>query len=724
MTAVVPKIAAMRFVAVVCLVTFVALGSASAGTMTTSLQPAFGQVHVGSPKTATLTITNTANTGGPMAFTVASTNSEFALSMTSGSLAQGASQDVTVTFTPTARGAATATLTVTTPDDPSNPQDTYSLTGTGTSPNMVVSWTGAPNPLDFGTVAIAGGTSTRTITIANPPPANESLTFSLVVSTGGTDYSVPGTVDVVVPVSSTAQVTVTFDPTTSGTLNGSALVTGDDAFNASDTVALTGTGQGAVFAAVPTSLDFGTTVLVGAFLDKTLTITNNGNQSGQVTAITPASSVFTVTPVGGALPRTLGTGESLEVTVRFTPVDGAAVSSNLAITTNATPASFQVPVTGDGLYKDVSIVATNEADLMIDLGDRRVGVLYTQVVTVTNTGETAQELALPTSNAAQCVVMPISPATLPTTLAPSASATFEIRVTPTAVGLGTCTVTVTTDVPSTDTIVIDWQGVASGVQVTTPTTPMIDFGVLDVDASATIRTVVLANTGSAPLNVGPCTITGSARFSLATSCTNLSVAPNASATLMVAFDPMLEAAESATLTIGVDALSTSQVTIGLAGIGADQRLDLSALSVSFPDANVSASQTHTAYIDIYNPLNPGTGVAETLHISAATTDTKIDNNAFRLANEGPFEVDGGMMIRLAIIFDPPVVGVYDGTLTILSDASGQPMATIDLHGRGVVDSADESGGCCQANGRGHAPLALTVLLLLVRRRRTVRRSRT
>lgn len=709
----------MRWHVLVWLVFVSLVGLAAPGfaaTMTTAMPTTtFGSQHVGtaSATTLTLTINNTDTGGAPMAFTVASDNSEFSVSPTSGAIAAGASENITVTFTPSARGARQATLTVATPDDAGNPNDTFVVTGTGTSPNMVVSWTGSPNPLDFGTVAIAGGTATRTITVANPAPANESLTFSLVVSTGGPEYSVPATVDVVVPVDATAQVTVTFDPAASGTRNGSALVTSNDAFDASDTVALTGAGQGAVFTPSPSSLDFGTTVLVGAFDEKTLTITNSGNQSGQVTAITSGNAVFTVTPVGGALPRTLAAGESLQVTVRFTPVDGAAVASELSITTDATPASFQVPVTGDGLYKDVSIVATNEADLMIDLGERRVGILFTQTVTVTNTGETPQELALPTANAAECTITPTSPTTLPATLAPTEAATFEIRVTPSAVGIGTCTVTVMTDVPSTDTIIIDWQGVAPEVDVTTPATPAINFGVIDVDATETIRTIVLENTGSAPLAIGPCTITGSARFAMITSCTNLSVAPNASATLMVSFDPTIEAAEAATLTIGVDALTTSQVVIALSGVGADQRLDLSALAISFPDANVSAAETQTAYIDIFNPVNPDTGVAETLHISAATTD----NAVFTLANEGPFAVEGGMMIRLAITFRPTMAGTYAGTLTIVSDASGQPMAAIALSGRGVADAADESGGCCQSGGQTNAPLALLLLSLLLRRRR-------
>ncbi len=706
--------APMRWLWLIWVLLVGAVAPASAGTMTTTMPTtAFGSAHVGvAAPTQTLTINNTAATGGPMAFTVASALADYVANPASGSVAAGGSQQITVTFTPTARGARNATLTVSTPDDAGNPSDAFALTGTGTSGNLTVAWTGSPGALNFASAAVTGGTTTRTITVSNPAPANEALTFSLSITAGGTDYSVPSTVNVSVPVDSSVQIIVTFNPTTAGTRTGTATITANDAFNASDTVSLTGVG-GAVFTASPTSIDFGNTVLVGAFAEQTLMITNTGSDPAEVLTVTSGNSVFTVTPVGGALPRTLAPTQSLEVTVRFTPVTGEIVTSNLSVTTNGTPAAFQVPVSGDGLYKAVTIAAMNEADLMIDLGNRRVGVLFAQVITVTNTGETAQTLALPTSNAAQCTIVPTSPVALPTLLDPLEAATFEIRVTPSAVGIGTCTVTVTTDIPTTDTVLIDWQGIAPEVMLATPVNATINFGVIDVDATQTIRTVVLNNTGGAPLAIGPCTVTGSARFSVVTSCANLEVAPNASATLMVAFDPMLEAAEAGTLTIGVDALSTSQIAIALSGIGADQRLDLSALAVSFPDTNVSTTDAPIEYIDIHNPVNPVTGIAETLHISAATTD----NEVFVLANEGPFTVEGDTMIRIAITFRPEMAGVFDGTLTILSDASGRPMAEIALHGRGIVAGGEEGGGCCQSGGRSNGWLALLLLVMMRRRRR-------
>jgi hypothetical protein len=691
-----------------------AIAPAAAATMTTSIDNAdFGSAHVGSAGTTTRTITiNNTDTGGAaMTFNVVSDDPDYVAVPASGSIAPSGSQAVVITFTPSSRGARPATLTVS-GSDTVNPSDPFSVTGIGTSGNLVVTWTGAPSALDFGAVPVTAGSPTRTVTLSNPAPANESLLISLAITAGNSDFSAPTTTNVSIPVDQSIDVTLTFNPTTGDVRTGTATITSNDAFTTTFPVPLTGAGLDLVSSG---TVDFGNTVLVGSNDTKTLFLTNFGEAAIQITAVASGNSVFEVTP-NETLPKTLQPAENLAVTVKFTPVNGLAVASDITVTHTGYPSPLQVPVLGDGLYKDVAITAANEADLMIDLGPRRVGVLFSQVVTVTNTGETTQTLNLPTSSSTACVVMPTSPAALPDTLAAGASATFEIRVTPAVVGVGTCTVTVTTNIPSTDSIVVDWQGVAPEVGLATPTTPSINFGVIDVDATQVFRTVVLDNTGSAPLAVGPCTITGSARFSVETSCANLTVAVGSSVTLMIGFDPMVEAAETGTLTIGVDALTTQQVAIALSGVGADQRLDLSALSVSFPDTNVAASEAPIAYIDVFNAVNPATGVAETLDITSVTSD----NEVFTLANEGPFTVMGGAMIRLAITFHPEDAGTYEGTLTIVSNASGQPMAVIALSGRGVVEASSEGGGCCETGDSRSSLLALLVLGLVVRRRHSAR----
>lgn len=696
----------------VCLIVLGVAAPASAQIMTTQISgTSFGSAHVGtaSTTTQTITISNDAAATAPLAFTVGGT-SEYVAMPASGTVEAGASTQVVVTFTPSARGARPATLTVT-GNDTANASDELMVDGTGTSGNLVINDGGAAT-IDFGQVAVEGAVQTRTFKLSNPAPANETLAFTVALASGGPAFVLMPPSTVALAVGESIDVTVTFDPTTTGAHTGSVTVTSDDAARPTATVTLAGQSVGAEYTPNLATLDFGT-VPVGSFDELVLQITNTGNEPGTISSVTSGSSVFTVVPVGGALPRTLNPSEVLQLTVRFTPVDGSIVSSQLTFSATNAQTSPIVAVTGDGLYEDVSITAAGEADLMIDLGNRRVGVLATQAITVTNTGEAPATVSLPTSSATICAIQASGTTTFPAVLAPTETATFDIRVTPTAVGAGACTITVTTDIPTMDTISIDLAGVAPEVALLTPTTPALDFGVLDVDAPRAIRTVVLDNTGTAPLAIGPCTITGSPRFSVLTSCANLTVAADASATLMVAFDPMLEASETATLTISVDALSTSMIQLALSGIGADQRLDLSALSITFPDTTLNTGVPPIEYIEVRNPTNPATGLAETLSISMATSD----NDVFKLANTGPFTVEAGEMIRLAVTFDPAIAGTYDGTLTIVSDASANPMAAIALHGRAIVLPADEGGGCCQSSSRSHAPLALVVLAIVCRRRR-------
>lgn len=687
-------------------------GGATAATMTTSTSgTSYGSAHVGTASTTTQTITveNDASATDDLVFTVASDSGDYVPSISGGTLLPGESAQITVTFTPSARSAIDATLTVS-GNDTANPSDTFDVSGTGTSGNLVVTWTDAPAALDFATALVDGGTTTRTITISNPPPANEALAFSVEITAGDSDFAETAPATSMLAVGESIEVTVTFDPFAFGTRTGTATVSADDAFNPDDAVPLTGVGEGSLFTPSLASLDFGT-VDVGMFDERTLTITNDGNLAASITSISSGAGAYTFAVVGDPLPRLVGAGESVEVTVRFTPVDGSVVMADLSIATDGTPASITIPMTGDGLYEDVAVAVTGEPDLMVDLGDSRVGVLVTKVVTVTNTGETSVILDAPASSSTACALLAVSPATLPAALEPEEVATFHVRITPAAVGSGACTITVTTNIPTTDTIEISYLGVAPDVTLALPATGAINFGVIDVDAEPAIRTVVLDNDGTAPLAIGPCTVAGSARFTMVTSCSNLSVAPGASATLSVRFDPAVEASEAATLTIAVDALNTSQVMVTLAGVGADQRLDISALSVAFPDTPIGSPSPPIEYVDIFNPVNPDTGVAETLHISMATTDSE----AFVLANQGPFTVEPGAMIRLAITFKPTAARTYNATLIVASDASATPMAEIALSGRAFV--SEQQGGCCDSGRSSNGPLALGILLLLVRRRR-------
>ena len=90
-----------------------------------------------------------------------------------------------------------------------NASDTFDVSGTGSSGNLVVTWTGSPGVLDFASALVEGGTTERTITISNPPPGNEALTFAVAITAGDTDFAETAPITNTLAVGESIEVTIT-----------------------------------------------------------------------------------------------------------------------------------------------------------------------------------------------------------------------------------------------------------------------------------------------------------------------------------------------------------------------------------------------------------------------------------------------------------------------------------------------------------------------------------
>ena len=115
------------------------VGSLSASSL------ALGDVLIGSSNTATVSLSN--NGTSDLVYTVASDNAAFTVSSASGTVAWLESQELTVTYTPTAEAADTGNLIFT--HNGATSPDTVSLTGSGTYSILVEgfengAWTGSP----------------------------------------------------------------------------------------------------------------------------------------------------------------------------------------------------------------------------------------------------------------------------------------------------------------------------------------------------------------------------------------------------------------------------------------------------------------------------------------------------------------------------------------------------------------------------------------------------
>jgi YVTN family beta-propeller protein len=153
----------------------------------------------------------------------------------SNSIAPEKSCTVTVTFTPLATGARSASLRFT--DDAKGSPQTVTLTGTG-----VVQAVLSPTSLTFAAEKVGTTSAAKTVTLTNnlaTALALNSITFS---GADSGDFSQTDTCGGSVPSKSHCTISVKFSPKATGTRTGTMNVN-DGANNSPQTVSLTGTGQ-------------------------------------------------------------------------------------------------------------------------------------------------------------------------------------------------------------------------------------------------------------------------------------------------------------------------------------------------------------------------------------------------------------------------------------------------------------------------------------------------
>jgi hypothetical protein len=195
---------------------------------------AFGNLNTGSSATLTTTITNS-GTGSVTINSAAISGAAFTMSgiTTPDTVASGGTRVITVRFAPTAAGAQTGSITLT--STASNSPTTISLTGTGVAP--VGTLTANSTSLSFGTVNV-GTSTTQTLLVT---AATAPVTISQAAITGA-GFTVTGpTMPATVPAGQSASFSIQFSPTASGAVNGSLTIS-SNASNSPTTVSVSGTG--------------------------------------------------------------------------------------------------------------------------------------------------------------------------------------------------------------------------------------------------------------------------------------------------------------------------------------------------------------------------------------------------------------------------------------------------------------------------------------------------
>jgi|GEM_PF-4057485 len=312
----------------------------------------------------------------PLFFSLSSTSSSTSSAFTLNPSMFKASgpTNVTVTFTPSAAGAAEAfiNLNAVTQQGQSVQPQLLPIIGTG------VDITGLPASLDFGQVAIGSTSPPKTVTLSTNPSVQTVYQFSATSSSGVFKVS---------PVSPSGSVQISFAPAAAGAARGTISITATDPQNSScpltRTIAVTGAGISLNLSLSPSSLNFGSVSTGTTSAPQSVTLTN-GSTLAFTGTVSSSNGLFAVSPASFSV--NAGGTQSFNATFAPTSVgpQSGTVTFTLTSTGSASPvtATLTLAVSGQGQLP-VSITVTPST---IDFGNVAVGSSATASVAVSNSG--------------------------------------------------------------------------------------------------------------------------------------------------------------------------------------------------------------------------------------------------------------------------------------------------------------------------------------------------
>jgi hypothetical protein len=442
----------------------------------------FGPQVTGTTSTAqSVTVSNP--TSAAASVSSISTTGAFAQTNNCGSsIAANGSCTVSVTFSPTATGTSTGSLTV----NAGGVTSTVSLTGTGTAPGPVLS--ASPASLSFPSTLVGSTAASQTVTVTNS--GTTAATVSSVAATGAFSQTNNCTT---IAVNGSCTVTVKFAPTAGGT-NSGTLTVNSNANNSPLTVGLTGNGISsttniALNQPVTASSDYETYVPAnvtdgntstywessdGAGYPQTIAVNLGSVQSiGSIGLYLPPSSAWsTRTETLSVLGSTNGTSYSQIVGsagYTFNPSTGNTVTISLPSGTSAQ--YVELSFTGNTGWDAAQLSefevfpggATNGSALRASPSSLSFASTLTgstsaaQTVTVSNPGSSAASVSSVSASG------PFSQTnTCGTSIAAGGSCTVSVTFTPTAAGTASGTLSVASSAPGSPlTVALSGTGTSS-----------------------------------------------------------------------------------------------------------------------------------------------------------------------------------------------------------------------------------------------------------------------
>ncbi|HEV2426068.1 MAG TPA: choice-of-anchor D domain-containing protein [Terriglobia bacterium] len=520
----------------------------------------------------------------------------------------------------------------------------------------------APTSLNFGSISVGTTSSPRTVTLTNS--GVKVLTISSIAT--GAPFTETNTCGSSLNAGASCTVNVTFTPVSTGSSNGSLIIT-DSATGSPQTVSLTGSGTGATVTFSPTSLDFGDQQVNTSSALQTVTMTNNGTTTLDITSIT-ATGDYAIT--GDTCGSTLAASSNCAFNVKFTPTQAGTRTGDISVADSGYGSPQTVSLTGTGIQ---GVATLSPASLTFG-------------VQLLNTSSTSQTVTLTNNGTASINIISIqSPKSFPqtnncgTTVGVGADCSITITFTPASIGSLSGNISISDNAAGSPQKV-SVSGTATEVSLS-PTS--LNFGSVTLGTTSSTMTVTLTNVGSSSLNVTKISMTGanSTEFAQTNTCGS-SVGAGASCTVNVTFTPAGTGTRTASLSVN-DSGGASPQTVSLSGTG---QAAGNGPMASFNPGSVSFGNQN------YKTKSKVTKVTLTSTGSQSLTITGIAASGdYAQTNTCPSSLSPGAICTISTSFTPTIVGADNGSLSVTDNASGSPQ-TVSLTGTGVGAVASVSPG--------------------------------
>jgi hypothetical protein len=461
----------------------------------------------------------------------------------------------------------------------------------------------------------------------------------------------------------------------------------DNASGSPQILELRGAGQGPLAVVSPSSLDFGNQPQNTMSVQRTITVTNSGDQTLTITSVEqagPDAPQFQQ-QIGGTCQPIIDLPPTSSCTLRivFAPSTTGSFHAEIDVKDNSggsTGAVQVVALTGTGTVP-APIATILPASMALGFGTVTVGATTgAQTVTLTNSGSAALSLtsvAIAGPNAPDFAIAPAGTTCPPAggTIAIGASCTVAVRFAPQSAGtLKSASLTFTDNAPGSP------QQVALGGTATVPAELQVSpasltFASQSEGTTSAPQIVTISNAGSVAAGIGGFTVTGAnpADFALQNPCAP-SLAAGKSCQLSLSFHPAVSTPpgpRSASLSIPAG----NPPNVALAGAATQAGISLPT-SFAFGSQLAGTSGTPQPLTVTNNSTGPLAGALAV----AGVTKTGANPDDFALSADnctgGATPPNGTCTIQLA--FKPVQAacgaagGARSATLTLADNAPGSP----------------------------------------------------